>query len=185
MDLTDTAAMADLLEEPLGARPTVTAMSKGLLVGDPLPLKVALVPSPSGFGIEVRCVLVLGDLPVGMALMAANQINLGDGSGRARVTHDGEDLLLVSELPVYPIQPGREISDAFDVVLGSARGFTQAAKEIRETFEAVQAVTLPAAPAGPERPALPVEGARPTADATVSHDPARASAATPVPVGYL
>ena len=172
MDFTlDPTTLANLLTEPLGTRPKVISLDDGVLVSDPLPLKVVVAPSPSGCGFEVHCVLGVGNLSRGVAFMAANAVNLAAGSARVRVFAEGDDVTVVADMPVYgPIQPAFEFAHAIEVVLESLSAFGENIDRLSHMLDAVATADV----RGCARPGRRATRARRTADARGRRSPTAA-----------
>jgi hypothetical protein len=147
----DPDTFADLLAEPLGARPDVVACDGGLVVRDPLPLKVTITQGEADARYDVRCLAVMGQVPLGLAYMAVNAVNQGTACGApARVAARPDGLHLVVEQAVYgPIRPGAEFPHAIRSVLDGVLAVGSQIEELRGMFTAVAQANDAAGPPSP------------------------------------
>lgn len=169
-------SLADALEPHMEERPQTVATPNGVVVADPLSLRVVVQPAPLPGHFDVRCFQQLGDVPIGVVFMAANSVNFGSDSGaRARVLQDEDGLTVLIENGVCgPITPGQDFAMAIQSVLGGVHAFGQAAAHYRAMVAAIAGAAAEDAPAEPAPSTPPPASAEPA--------PGPAAALTP---GYI
>lgn len=186
--------LAEILEPALDDHPTVVPFRDGVMVEDPLRLKVSVHPRPDGHGYQVRCSVRADDVRPGAAFLSANAVNLTGARAPVSVTPVGDDVLVVSETTVFgPIQPTAEFASAIDAVIDTIEGFAKQLKSIQSMLDAVLDADAPAeAPNGNPpierprdprpRPAAPVVATLPGSTSVMKRLESQVGLNTP---GYL
>jgi len=153
-------ALAGELTPYLGKRPTIVAVERGVVITDPLPLAVVIVPASVPDHFDVQCYQRLEGIAVGIAFLAANDVSFGSSSGvRARVFPSGGHLVALIENGVCgPILPGQDFAVAIRTVLDGIEAFQRSAArflDIQEAMGRVAELSGSAAPSGTAAPPAP------------------------------